>query len=138
MSLVMYQVIRRPISSNGKVYRGTGYGDFITILTNPDALKVNGVFPTVPTDLGSTASGSETVKFLPVGTTAPRFTGGGSSAQPAKSHVEEVSGEPWLVHSTHFSIESATGSAAPLAASIGSENVRIVKVITGSFEFKLK
>lgn len=63
---------------------------------------------------------------------------GGDNADYIKAGSFEVKGEPWVVHSTHFSLESALASAAPLATAIGSDNLRIVKVITGGTEFKLQ
>jgi hypothetical protein len=122
---VKYQVERRPISKSGKVYRGTGYGDYITVLTHPQNMETPGAVE----NLGSTTK----AVLVPPGVEVPTL----GTSSPAKSHVQEVNGEPWLVHSTHFSVESALESAAPLAGALGKENVRIVKVLSHTTQFKL-
>lgn len=130
MSLVKYQVERRPISANGTVYRGLKNGDYVLTLTNPE----NIADPTKVFALSSGSSGH--ASFVPVKGVVPTLDAGSSGK--IYSHVQEVIGEPWLVHSTHFSIESALDSAAPLAGAIGSENVRIVQVLSHTTTFKLQ
>jgi len=135
MALVQYQVERRPISASGKVYRGLGRGDYITTLTNPENIEQF----SAPTDLNPATANVITAKFVPAKVAVPPLSSpGGGTTQPAKSHVQEQIGEPWLVHSTHFSVESALDSAAPLAGAIGSDNVRIVQVLSHTTNFKLQ
>lgn len=133
MALVQFQVERRPISANGKVYRGLQSGDYITTLTHPENITNF----TAATDLAGT-SNAVPAKFVPAKVEVPSITGTGGSQAPAKSHVQEQIGEPWLVHSTHFSVESALDSAAPLSGAIGSDNVRIVQVLSHTTNFKLQ
>ncbi len=54
-----------------------------------------------------------------------------------KAGTEDQKGEPWIVHSTHYSIPSALESATKLATAIGSENMRIVSVIHGQTNFTI-
>lgn len=120
--VVKYQVERRPISANGKVYRGSKSGDYVFLPSDPErlgAITAGGAY------LGSGAGA------YPPGAKLPEL---GSSI---RSHFVEVNGEPWVVHSTHFSVDSATESAAPLASAIGAENVRIIQVLSHKTVFKL-
>lgn len=179
-SIVKYQVERRPISKSGKVYRGTGYGDYVLTLTHPENIKgvsetgsasvgtskINtfgaspmvstaGV-PLIPFPLGRISGSKDDsgngrfvaahAYFVPAEIDSPSLIKEfdfGTSAAPDKvsatavSHVQEQNGEPWLVHSTHFSIDSALESAAPLAGAVGTDNVRIVKVLSHTTTFKL-
>jgi hypothetical protein len=136
---VKYQVERRPMSASGKVYRGTGHGDYVLTLTRPEK-NPNG------SQIALSAAGGQNIVahcyYIPAGVEPKDFpkyvVQSGTYSAEALSHVQEVNGEPWLVHSTHFSIDSALESAAPLAAAIGSENVRIIKVLSHTMEFKLK
>lgn len=123
---VKYQIERRPISPSGKIYRGLGYGDYITVLTHPQNMSKPGKVEEL--------AGNYSAVLVPPGADVPPFP----STNAPKTHVQEVNGEPWLVHSTHFSIESALTSIAPLASAIGTENVRIVKVLSHAMELKLK
>lgn len=146
MAGVKYQVERRPIGPSGKVYRGQQPGDYISVLTDPENLTNFTTASILGGDMqpASTGGGSAPpkvishAKYVPVGVKAPSLaTGTNPNVALAVSHVIEQIGEPWLVHSTHFSVESATEGAATLANAIGAENVRIVKVITGALEFKI-
>lgn len=116
---VKYQVERRPIGPTGKIYRGAQTGDYVAV-------------PTHPTKLGNgTGSLGQSSYLYPPGVKVP------DPGQSTNSHMQEINGEPWIVHSTHFSVDSATESAAPLASAIGSENVRIVQVLSHKTFFKL-
>lgn len=48
----------------------------------------------------------------------------------------QVDGEPWVLQSVHFSLEDAVESAKKVVSSVGSENLRIMQVI--SHELLLK
>lgn len=145
---VKYQVERRPIGPTGQVYRGTEPGDYISVLTNPTDPSLGGASGMVKTPKALTTGTVAGPQYIPAGYTIPALakvdtvpSTGGTPAKPGGtqlSHLVEVSGEPWLVHSTHFSVESALESAAPLAGAIGADNVRIIKVIPHSTSFNIK
>lgn len=132
---VKYQVERRPIGPTGRVYRGTQPGDYISVLSNPTDTALGGASGLVNTikPLG-TGSGAAP-KYVPAGFDIPPLQKASSTNE--YSHVVELNGEPWLAHSTHFSIESALESAAPLAGAIGQENVRLIKILNHTTQFKL-
>lgn len=133
---VKYQVERRPIGPTGKVYRGTQPGDYVSVLSNPTDQALGGPEGLV-TSIKQLGSGSGAApKYVPAGFTIPPLVKASSTQE--FSHVVEVSGEPWLTHSTHYSVESALESAAPLAGAIGQDNVRIVKVISHTTLFKIQ
>lgn len=77
------------------------------------------------------------VERRPVDDTTGKVYRGLGTGDYVQANGKDQQGEPWIVHSTHYSIDSAKNSAATLASAISSENVRIVKVITGSTVFKL-
>lgn len=137
--VVKFQVERRPISANGKIYRGSGYGDYITVMSHAENIEFlaagSGVRPKRTNWATSfpISTSQSPAHFVPVGAVVPPL----GTQSPALSHVQEISGEPWLVHSSHHAIDSAIESAAPLAGAIGAENVRIVKVLSHSTNFKL-
>lgn len=123
---VKYQVERRPISpTDGKVYRGTGYGDYIVVPT--ESVKLTSL------QKGSTQGTGLGASIYPAMTPSANI----KTSQTITTNFVELNGEPWLVHSTHFSVESAIESAAPLAGALGKENVRIVKVLSHTTQFKL-
>lgn len=133
--VVKYQVERRPMGPTGKVYRGSGPGDYVSVLSNPGHKDLGGPGMMI-TSIKPLARGqSYFPKYVPAGSTVPPLLSGTNGEE--YSHVVEVSGEPWLVHSSHHAMDSALESAAPLAGSIGSENVRIVKVLSHTTVFKL-
>jgi hypothetical protein len=197
MSMVMYQVERRPIGDDGHVYRGLDTGDYVLTKTKADVKTTDiveiarlsnatgtGVLSAHITTTGSTlpsvtppkmldssgalintpagilpdpaggSSGSSSIALInsrvrilrdkeptppyDYSTSAGTSQSASTFTQSVKTHFREVVGEPWVVYSTHFSIESAIESAALIASALGAENVRIVKVITGAFQFKLK
>lgn len=117
--VVKYQVERRPIGPTGKIYRGSASGDYVSVPTHPTKLK------------GGTGSLGQSATLYQPGVTVP------DPGQSTNSHMQEINGEPWIVHSTHFSVDSATESAAPLASAIGAENVRIIQVLSHKTVFKL-
>lgn len=49
----------------------------------------------------------------------------------------QVDGEPWILHSVHFSLEDAVDAAKPVASSVGSENLKILKTIAHENIIKL-
>lgn len=49
----------------------------------------------------------------------------------------QVDGEPWILHSTHFSLEDAVSAAKPVVSAVGSENVKILKGIAHELVVKL-
>lgn len=117
--VVKYQVERRPIGPTGKVYRGSASGDYVSVPTHPTKLP------------GGTGRLGMSAQLFPPGVKAP------DPDMQTQSHMQEINGEPWIVHSTHFSVDSATESAAPLASAIGAENVRIIQVLSHKTVFKL-
>lgn len=125
---VKYQVERRPIGPDGKIYRGLNSGDYITVPTNSNAL-----LDTFRVDRYSLGLGAQLYQA-----TASAKDYDASKNSSLTSNMIELTGEPWIVHSTHFSIDSALSSVAPLASAVGSENVRIVKVLSHAMELKLK
>ena len=130
--VVKYQVERRPIGPTGKIYYGREYGDGVTVLSNPDHqnLKPMGSSPK-PLSKGEGIS----PKYVPMNAVIPPLVKHDDGEE--FSHLVEQIGEPWLVHSTHHSVDSAIESAAPLASAIGAANVRIIKVLNHTTEFKL-
>lgn len=42
----------------------------------------------------------------------------------------QVDGEPWILHSVHFSPEDAKESAVKAISTVGSENVRVLQVLS--------
>lgn len=134
---VKYQVERRPIGPTGKVYRGIEPGDNVAVLSNPTHKMLGMASGGIVKGISKLGKGqSQTISYVPFGEKTPELKIDTSGTEDY-SHVVEVNGEPWLVHSTHFSIESALESAAPLAGAIGKENVRIVKVLSHTTLFKL-
>lgn len=134
--VVKFQVERRPIGPTGKVYRGTSPGDYISILSNPTHAKLGSTLGVITTVKPLGSGQGQKISYVPAGFAVPALQS--STNGEDFSHVMELSGEPWLVHSSHFSVDSALSSAAPLAGAIGAENVRIVKVLSHSTNFKLK
>lgn len=134
--VVKFQVERRPIGPSGKVYRGTEPGDYVSVLSNPTHPSLGGPSGIVQGVKPLLRGQSVAVSYVAAGQQIPPLSI--SAVGEVYSHVVEVSGEPWLVHSSHFSLESALESAAPLAGAIGAENVRIVKVLSHSTQFLLK
>lgn len=133
--VVKFQVERRPVGPTGKVYYGKSPGDYVAILSNPTHPSLGGNLGIVGS-IKTLASGQGMFpSYVPAGFTAPALAK--SANGEVFSHIVEVSGEPWLVHSSHHAIDSAIESAAPLAGAIGAENVRIVKVLSHSTQFKL-
>ena len=134
--VVKFQVERRPIGPTGKVYYGRERGDGVSLLANPMHKtlggKTNGIINAVK-PLNSGQGGIS--RFVPMGLTVPPHnkTPNGEDI----SHVVEQIGEPWLVFSSHHSVDAAIAAAAPLAAAIGANNVRIIKVLNHATEFKL-
>ncbi len=134
--VVKFQVERRPIGPTGKVYYGREKGDGVALLANPmhETLggKTNGLISSVkPLNSGQSSS----AKYVPMGLEVPPHVKTQNSEEI--SHVVEQIGEPWLVYSSHHSVDAAIAAAAPLAAAIGATNVRIIKVLSHTTEFKL-
>ena len=138
--VVKFQVERRPIAPTGKVLYGRERGDGVAILSNPEHKALGGMKGgngrAVP--LGKTAGTQSVPYYIPMNvsiSTVPPVNA--SSGAEIYSDIIEQIGEPWLVYSSHHSIGAATESAAPLAAAIGAANVRIIKVLSHTTEFKL-
>jgi hypothetical protein len=132
---VKYQVERRPIGPTGKIYRGTQPGDYVSILSNPYDTALGGATGMVTSVKAIDSGSGGHASYVPAGNPVPDIVN--SSSNYVYSHVVEVTGEPWLVYSTHFSIESALDSAAPLASAVGKDNIRIVKVLNHNTQFTL-
>ena len=138
--VVKYQVERRPIAPTGRVLYGRERGDGVAILSNPDNAKLAGIkgIGGKAMPLGKTAGTAAVPYYVPMNvspSTVPPVSA--SSGAEIYSDVIEQVGEPWLVFSTHHSVESAIEAAAPLASAIGAANVRIIKVLNHTTEFKL-
>lgn len=133
--VVKFQVERRPVGPTGKVYYGKAPGDYVAILSNPTDPGLGGTLGMITSIKALNSGQSSPVSYVPAGFTIPPLIN--TTNGKVMSHVVEVSGEPWLVHSSHHAIDSAIESAAPLAGAIGAENVRIVKVLSHSTNFKL-
>lgn len=134
--VVKFQVERRPIGPTGKVYYGRERGDGVALLANPmhELLGglTNGIINAVkPLDSGQ----SGVTRYVPMGLDVPPH----NKSQNGEdiSHVVEQVGEPWLVFSSHHSMDAAIAAAAPLASAIGADNVRIIKVLSHKTEFKI-
>lgn len=145
--VVKFQVERRPIGPTGVVYRGTSPGDYIAVLSNPKHEKLGAGVDGYVRSIKKLGEGpGQTVSYVPAGMPVPKLvdtpaSSGGSTSTPASkdyTHVMELSGEPWLVHSSHYSVDGALEAAAPLAAAIGADNIRIIKVLSHTTSFNLK
>lgn len=49
----------------------------------------------------------------------------------------QVDGEPWVLHSVHFSVDEAVSAAKPVVSTVGSENVKILQSIAHEVVVKL-
>lgn len=49
----------------------------------------------------------------------------------------QVDGEPWILHSVHFSVDDAVEQAQKVVSAVGSENVRILQSIAHEVILKL-
>lgn len=134
---VKFQVERRPIGPTGKVHYGREKGDGVAVLSNPNHETLLGTNEKKAMNsarpLHTGQSGRP--KYVPMGLDVPLLVKGSNVEE--YSHMVEQVGEPWLVFSSHHSADAAVASAAPLAAAIGADNVRIIKVISHTTEFKL-
>lgn len=138
--VVKFQVERRPIGPTGKVFYGKDRGNGVAVLSDPDHKQMAGAMGTagriIP--LGKTAGTSSVPQYVPMGVDLSGLpVVNAASGAEIFSHAVEQVGEPWLVFSTHHSIDSAIEAAAPLAAAIGATNVRIIKVLNHTTTFKL-
>ena len=138
--VVKFQVERRPIAPTGRVLYGRERGDGVAILSNPDNAKIAGIKGVggraMP--LGKTAGTQAVPYYVPmnIDPAAVPPVNAASGAEVYSDVIEQV-GEPWLVFSSHHSVDAAIAAAAPLAAAIGAANVRIIKVLSHTTEFKL-
>lgn len=132
---VKFQVERRPIGPTGKVYYGRERGDGVAVLSYPEHDSLGGVSQLVRTVRPLGSGSGQRPSYVPMNMTIPKLQS--ESSTKDFSHVVEQVGEPWLVFSSHHSADAAVASAAPLAAAIGAANVRIIKVISHTTEFKL-
>ena len=126
--VVKFQVERRPIGPDGVVYYGREQSNGVALLSHMTAKQLGdtpGRF-NAPKALGMSS------RYFPMGHKVVAPDGVTTYTQ-----VVEQIGEPWLVYSSHHSVDAAISAAAPLAAAIGSDNVRIIKVLSHSTEFKL-
>lgn len=133
--VVKFQVERRPVGPTGKVYYGREKGDGIAILSNPTHKDLGSTSGNITSIKALGRGNGQRVSYVPMGLDIPDLQV--SSSTEDFSHVVEQIGEPWLVFSSHHSIESAIESAAPLASAIGAANVRIVKVLNHTTQFKI-
>lgn len=49
----------------------------------------------------------------------------------------QIDGEPWLLHSVHFSLDEAVKAAKPVVSQVGSENTKILKSVAHEMSVKL-
>lgn len=117
-SLVQYYVMKRPKHpQTGEIVRGKTTG----ATRNPD---------------GSVNEGS-TVWF-PAATTTEGANGTLMSTTAAMTGANgSLDGEPWILHSVHFSVEDAIAASKPVVSAVGSENVKILKSIAHEVIVKL-
>lgn len=52
-------------------------------------------------------------------------------------NAAQIDGEPWVLHSVHFSIGDAVEAAKPVVSAVGSENTRILQSIAHEMILKL-
>ena len=133
--VVKFQVERRPVGPTGKVYYGREKGDGVAILSNPTHMSLGGTKGNITAVKPLGRGQGQRISYVPMGNDVPPLTV--QSSTEDFSHVVEQIGEPWLVHSSHHSVDSAIEAAAPLASAIGAANVRIIKVLNHTTEFKL-
>lgn len=138
--VVKFQVERRPIGPSGKVFYGKERGNGVAVLSDPDNKSLNGIRGAngkiMP--LGKTAGTASVPQYVPMSVDPAGVpVVNATSGAEIYSHAVEQVGEPWLVYSSHHSVDAAIAAAAPLAAAIGANNVRIIKVLNHATEFKL-
>lgn len=118
IGVVQYYVMKRPKHPlTGEVVRGKVSG----ATKNPDgSINEGGTlwYPDSSTTIGKNGS--------LMSDTAPMTTANG-----------KVDGEPWILHSTHFSVKDAVESAMKVVLEVGSENTRILKSIAHELDLKL-
>jgi hypothetical protein len=121
--LVQYFVMKRPKHPiTGEIVRGKTAG----ATRNPDgSVNVGSTLWYAKNDTSPGTNGTL------MSTTAPLTTVG------ASADAAQVDGEPWILHSTHFSVEDAVDAAKPVISAVGSENVKILKSIAHELIVKL-
>lgn len=118
-NVVQYFVMKRPKHPDtGEIVRGKTRG----ATSNPDGSINEGATLWFPDS--STTAGPNGTRLS---TTAPLSV-------PSKGKVE---GEPWLLHSIHFSIDDAVDAAMKVVLEVGSENTRILKSISHELSLRL-
>ena len=108
--LNQYYVMKRPKHpTTGEIVRGKISGG----IRNPDGSISEGSTLWFPASL-TTAGANGTLM-----STSAAMTG----------NAGKIDGDPWILHSVHFSIDEAISSSKPVISSVGVENVRILKTI---------
>lgn len=122
-NIVQYYVMKRPKHPlTGEVVRGKSSG----ATKNADgSINEGGTmwFPDALQTPGPNGSLMDTTKPL------TRVVNG--------TDIGKVDGEPWILHSVHFSIKDAIDSAMKVTLEVGSENTRILKSIAHELDLKL-
>lgn len=117
-SLVQYYIMHRPKHPiTGEIIRGKAAG----ATRNADNSINEGATLWYPEPL--TSPGPNGTKM----STSAAMTG----------TMGKVDGEPWILHSVHFSLEEALAAAKPVVMTVGAENVRILKSIAHDVEIKV-
>lgn len=112
MALVQYYVMKRPKHPiTGEMVRGKSSG-----ATQNEDLSINP---------GATL-------WFPMNQASPGANGSlmSISAPMAEANRGQVDGEPWILHSVHFSVEDAKESAVKAISTVGSENVRVLQLLS--------
>lgn len=124
--LVQYYVMKRPKHPvTGEIIRGK----FAGATRNVDNSINKGAtlwFPKNETSIQPNGTLMSTTEPLAAVGTGPDAT-----------DLAQVDGEPWLLHSVHFSIDEAVKAALPVISTVGSENTRILQVIAHEVFVKL-
>lgn len=121
--IVQYYVMKRPKHPlTGEIVRGKTAG----ALKNPDGSINEGGTLWFPEALATP------------GNNGTRLSDSASLSQVLDGkNIGKVDGEPWLLHSTHFSVKDAIDSAMKVVLEVGSENTRILKSIAHELDLKL-
>lgn len=122
-NIIQYYVMKRPKHPlTGDIVRGKTAG----ATTNPDSsINEGGTlwFPDVLPTPGKNGTRLSDEKSL--------------SQVVNGKEIGKVDGEPWILHSTHFSLKDAIDSAMKVVLEVGSENTRILKSIAHELDLKL-
>lgn len=121
--LVQYYVMKRPKHPlTGEIVRGKSAG----ATQNKDNSINIGATLWFPKNEANVLANNTTMSV-----TSPLTSAGGSVDKA------QVDGEPWILHSVHFSVDDAIAASKPVISAVGSENTRILQSIAHEIIVKL-